>query len=411
MKDWEAIVVKLANKDTTMKEISEQVPVSYSSVAKFIKKNNITVKSDVSKDWHAIVKENASSKTVSELSEMTGQTELNIRSYLYRYDIIAKPKFDPQDKQQWQRRAASLAKEYSATEISTILNIPVNTIRYFFKTKNITPKIKSRHSKWHDAVPYLSNYYTKKELSILLNKSSAQINEIFNEYSVKSKPTKIHRLGTFTVNSPYNSELTNKENVKNMYFAGMSDTSMMEFLNLSRQRIAQIRLGLDLNLNSKERYIKLLTLRKSEIAEELIYHSINDVCNKYSISKGTLKIIIPDAPKQKNVTKDAEFWSILAKQYNVYEIADILEIKYLSVRSTLGKYKISPQKAKNIRVGQHGRLKDKYFGKTIDELFELGKNHNMKEITQIIGNSSENSIRAAYNRLNIPFKSAIQRRH
>lgn len=409
---WKDEATLLASKGLTMAEIAKKVGISYSSVAKWAKKNNINIHSGVHKEWHEKVKSLAATHTLSELSKIVNQSENNIQTYLFRYGIKPKPVIDPKEKMKWQSRARILASDHTATEIAKILNIPVANLRYFFKTNNINCLMKKkRDSPWHKEAIKLAPTHTTYEISKMFNVSQKQVQSVLRENNITAK--KITKKNFKSVTKiDLNKFDNNTDMTKYLYSLGLSDLDIAQKLNISRQRVQQIRSQNGLIKTSSARKKQALLDKKALLIHDINSFGVQKVAEKHGISKSLLielvgknnTTIIRGPGSKTNRTPD--WWQEIASQHTVYELSDITGLKVNSIRAILGKLHISAKRATGIRKGQIHAKSHSYFGKTYEELVDLGKEHTMKEIVAIINNGSENSIRAAYKRMKIPYKRA-----
>lgn len=409
---WKNEAKLLANKGLTMSEIANEVGISYSSVAKWIKKNNINVKSGVHKEWHKKVIELSATHTLVELSKIVDQSENNIQSYLFRYGIKTKSVIDQTEKTKWQSRARVLASEHTATEIAKILNVPIANLRYFFKINNINCLVqKKRESPWHNEAIKLAPTHTTYEISTMFNVSQKQVQAVLRENNITAK--KVNKK-TFksTIKIDLNKFDNSTDMTKYLYSLGLSDLEISQSLNISKQRVQQIRSRNGLTKTSSARKKQALLNKKSLLIDDINFFGIQKVADSHNISKAFLIELV--GKNNIKITKGTgaktnrtpEWWQEMASQHTVYELSDITGLKITSVRATLGKLHISAKRATGIRKGQLHTKSHLYFGKSYEELVDLGKEHTMKEIVTIINGGSENSIRAAYKRMKIPYKRA-----
>lgn len=407
---WKDKAKLLADKGLTMTEIANEVGITYSSVAKWVKKNNINVKSGVHKEWHETVKKLATTHTLAELSKIVDQSENNIQSYLFRYDIKPKPVIDKSEKLKWQSRARTLASDHTATEIAKILDIPIANLRYFFKTNNIKCLTKkTRDTPWHKEAIKLAPTHTTYEISKMFNVSQKQVQAILRENNIIAKKNNKKFFKSLTKINSKNFE-NNTDMTKYLYSLGFTDLEISQTLNISRQRVKQIRNQHALIKNSSDRKKQALLDKKELLIDDINSFGVQKVADKHHVSKAFLIELIGknNIPISRGTgaktNRTSKWWQEMAAQHTVYELSDITGLKITSIRAILGKLHISAKKATGVRKGQIHAKSHSYFGKTYDELVNLGENHTMKEIVAIINNGSENSIRAAYKRMKISYK-------
>jgi hypothetical protein len=202
----------------------------------------------------------------------------------------------------------------------------------------------------------------------------------------------------------------NTDMTKYLYSLGFTDLEISQTLNISRQRVQQIRNQHALIKNSSDRKKQALLDKKELLIDDINSFGVQKVADKHHVSKAFLIELIGknNIPISRGTgaktNRTSKWWQEMAAQHTVYELSDITGLKITSIRAILGKLHISAKKATGVRKGQIHAKSHSYFGKTYDELVNLGENHTMKEIVAIINNGSENSIRAAYKRMKIPYK-------